>query len=102
MAAWEGWAFLELLGHRRVAGHLSEEQIAGAAFIRVDVPSEPPVTQFYAPGSVYGITPTTEEMVRRFCAKAVVQAPAARWELAPAVEATADVDEDDHEPWEAE
>lgn len=35
----EGWAILELMGHRRLAGHISEAQIGGASFIRIDVPN---------------------------------------------------------------
>lgn len=33
-----GWAILELMGHRRLGGYLREETIAGAAFLRIDVP----------------------------------------------------------------
>lgn len=36
-----GWAILELMGHRRLGGYLSEQEIAGAAFIRIDVPEHP-------------------------------------------------------------
>jgi hypothetical protein len=52
--AFEGWAVLELMGHRRLAGHLSEQQIGGSSFLRIDVPTEPPATQFYSPSAVYG------------------------------------------------
>lgn len=38
-AAFEGWVILELMGHRRLAGHLQEKQIGGASFLRLDVPS---------------------------------------------------------------
>jgi hypothetical protein len=62
--SFEGWAVLELMGHRRLAGKLSEQNVGGAPFIRIDVPSEPPVTQLYAPGAVYAITPCTEEVAR--------------------------------------
>lgn len=34
----EGWAVLELMGHRRLGGYIREEQVAGAAFIRIDIP----------------------------------------------------------------
>lgn len=37
--AFEGWVILELMGHRRLAGYLSERQIGGASFLRIDVPS---------------------------------------------------------------
>ena len=84
---YEGWAVLELLGRRRLIGYLSEQQVAGHAFIRIDVLTDPPATQFVSPGSVYAITPTTEDMARR-AAKLSRVAPIALWEMpapAPAV-----------------
>lgn len=63
----QGWCVVELLGHRRLAGHVTEQEIAGAAFLRVDVPEvddEPAATQFVNPSSVYALTPTTEEIAR--------------------------------------
>lgn len=62
-----GWCVIEQLGHRVLAGFVSEVEIAGAGFIRVDLWSEegaPKTTQFISPSSVYAITPTTEEAVR--------------------------------------
>lgn len=75
-----GWVILELMGHRRLSGFLSEQEIAGRAFLRLDIPSNPPATQFYGPEAVYCITPTTEEMA---CAVAAIGrvAPVQRWEL---------------------
>lgn len=60
-AAFEGWVILELMGHRRLAGYLREETVAGAAFVRIDVPGDKGAiaTQFYSPSAVYCITPTT-------------------------------------------
>lgn len=64
-----GWAILELMGHRRLAGHVREVTLAGAGFIRLDVyegdATEAAVTQFYPPSSVYCLTPTTEEAARK-------------------------------------
>ena len=65
------WAILELMGHRRMAGRVSEAQIGGASFIRIDIPetdSQPAFTQFYSGQAVYCITPTTEEIARRIAA----------------------------------
>lgn len=81
-----GWAIVELMGHRRLGGYVSEQEIAGAAFLRIDVPGEPSeepqaqpdATQFYSAGAVYCITPTTEEMAR--VASGRVE-PVHRWEL---------------------
>jgi hypothetical protein len=75
-----GWAILELMGHRRLAGYLTEEVVAGSSFIRIDVPGEPPATQFYSPAAVYCITPTTEDIACAFAANAR-PAPVRRWEL---------------------
>jgi len=67
MSVFLGWSIVEMLGHRVIAGFVSEVEIAGAGFLRVDLWSEegaPKTTQFVAPASVYCITPTTEEIVR--------------------------------------
>ena len=83
-----GWVILELMGHRRLAGHLSELQVAGAGFLRLDVPGpgdEFVATQLYAPQAVYCITPTTEAMARAAAGLAAVE-PVSRWELSPPVE----------------
>lgn len=74
------WAVLELMGHRRLAGRVQEVTIAGCAFLRIDVPSDPPATQFYAPGAIYCITPTSEDVARAF-AQRHAPAPVQRWEL---------------------
>jgi hypothetical protein len=62
----EGFAILELMGHRKLAGRLSEQEIAGQAFVRIDLPGEAGdvATQFYSAAAVYAITPTTEEIAR--------------------------------------
>lgn len=62
-----GWCVVEMLGHRVTCGFVSEVEIAGAGFLRVDLWSEegtPKTTQFVSPQSVYCLTPTTEEAVR--------------------------------------
>jgi hypothetical protein len=32
------WAIVELFGHQRIAGRVSEQTIGGSAFVRIDVP----------------------------------------------------------------
>jgi hypothetical protein len=34
----EGWAIVELMGHRRLAGYVREVELAGAGMLRLDVP----------------------------------------------------------------
>jgi hypothetical protein len=81
------WAILELLGHRRLAGCVSEETIAGVSMLRIDIPAGDSLnmsgsytTQFYSPSAIYCITPTTEALVRNF-AKNNQPAPVQKWEL---------------------
>jgi len=85
-ATFEGFAILELMGHRRLAGKISEAQIGGASFIRIDVPDgdgpETVATQFYSPSAVYCITPTTEAIARKVAATSSPQ-PVTEWELRP-------------------
>lgn len=82
--AFEGWAVLELMGHRKLAGYVREQNVAGAGFIRIDVPGPAGdadvATQFYAPGALYCLTPTTEDVARRFAAGCRPE-PVTRWEL---------------------
>lgn len=78
------WCVLELMGHRRLAGLVSEEVIAGKAFVRLDVPADEdgqPITQFYGAEAVYCITPTTEEIAREV-SRETSPAPISRFRLA--------------------
>ena len=79
---YEGWTILELMGHRRLGGHVREATIAGHGFLRIDVPGKDGMvaTQFIPPSSVYCLTPTTEAMARAGAARNVPE-PVARWEL---------------------
>lgn len=77
------WVILEQLGHRRLAGHLTEQQIAGHGFLRLDIPGDADTvhaTQLLSPASVYAIHPTTEAIARHFAATHR-PAPVQRWEL---------------------
>lgn len=62
------WAHVEAMGHRSHWGRVSEEVIAGAAFLRVDEfalgGETPRATAFYPPSSIYCLTPCTEETAR--------------------------------------
>lgn len=90
-----GWCILELMGHRKLGGHVREETLAGAGFLRVDIYTregeKPVATQFVSPASVYAITPTTEEMAREVAEACRVE-PVARWELPALPERTTDQD----------
>ncbi len=82
-AAFDEWCILELLGHRRLAGRVREVQLAGAGFLRLDVPSTKghgEQTQYVSPGSVYALHPTTEDIATAAAAR-FRPAPVQRWEL---------------------
>jgi hypothetical protein len=63
-STFEGWACVELFGHRVVYAHVTEVTMFGVSFARLDIPSEPPRTEYKNPSAIYGITPITEEQVR--------------------------------------
>lgn len=82
-ADFEGWAVLELMGHRRLAGYVRPATIGGAGVIRIDVPGvddAPGATQFYAPSALYCLTPCTEDLARQV-ARASQPEPVQPWEL---------------------
>lgn len=59
------WAIVELFGHVKMAGKVSEQVVAGATMLRLDVPQTdegPGFTRFYGAGAVYSITPTEESI----------------------------------------
>lgn len=88
------------MGHVRLAGKISEETKFSVAMGRIDIPKDTTgnefTTQYFSGGSVYRLTPTTEEIARSI-AKANQPEPAHRWEL-PQLNAaagqTAEVGED--------
>ena len=104
--AFAQWVILELMGHRRLAGYLTEQEIAGGVFLRLDIPADEPTedrswkaTQYYSPQAVYGITPT-DETTARLCAKSWTEPPVNQWELRRMLppgpgEGNADDEEDD-------
>ncbi|ORE90965.1 hypothetical protein [Aurantimonas sp. 22II-16-19i] len=67
--AFEGWAILELMGHRVRPGRVSEVEIAASKMLRVDIPvgvgEDEYVTEYYGGASVYSLRPTSEDIARR-------------------------------------
>jgi hypothetical protein len=98
----EGWAIVELFGHRRLAGYVREQEIAGSTFVRLDVPDVAPdadpdaavATQYYNPSAVYCLTPTSETTARAVAALSQ-PAPVKRWELPAATPEDASERRDD-------
>lgn len=77
------FAVVELFGHSRIAGKVTEQVIAGQGFVRVDVPAvedQEAFTRLFGPGAIYSIIPTSEEIVKAFVARNV-GAPINPWTL---------------------
>lgn len=93
----EGWAIVELMGHRKLGGYCKEETVFGSSFLRLDIPDSnggAVATQFYNPSSIYCLTPCAEELAKQYSLKHQPQ-PVTRWELpqVKAIESTHSVDE---------
>jgi hypothetical protein len=96
-----GWCVLELMGHRKLAGRVSDDE----GLLRVDVydgdpddasllggePVKPLATQWYGRQAIYCITATTKEncigLTQRY-----KPAPIGRYELPPATTDEHDVE----------
>lgn len=56
----ETWALVELFGHNRIVGKVSEVAIGGSSFIRVDVPKPdgtPRYSRIFGAAAIYAINP---------------------------------------------
>lgn len=61
------YCLVELFGHQKIVGRVTEATLAGGAFIRVDVPAfngAKAFTRFYGPSAIYSLNPVTEEIAR--------------------------------------
>jgi len=67
LAGFQGWAILELMGYRKAGAYISEQEIAGRKFLRVQVPLEAgDLVQYYRPELVFCITEVGEGEAREF------------------------------------
>jgi hypothetical protein len=90
------WALVELFGHQKIVGKVSEASLAGGAFLRVDVPAfngEAEFTRFFGPGAVYSINPVTEDVARGLMTS-YRNEPVSRFELPQIAEKVAHNEED--------
>jgi hypothetical protein len=75
--SFETWAIVEVMGHRQFAGFVTEQAIGGVSFVRVDVPAVvdpdgdelPAFTKLLGAGSIYAISPCTEETAKAWTAR---------------------------------
>jgi hypothetical protein len=78
----EAWGIVELMGHQRIAGRISEQVIGGGNLLRVDVPDGEDQfrTVFYGSSAIYALHVTDEAAARAAC-KGMGTRPAYAWEL---------------------
>src|SRR5262245_6355038 len=76
------WAVVELMGHVRLAGRLTEEEKFGTKMGRLDIPLQDGtfITQYFGGASVYRITYVSED-VARHVAKQEAPAPVSPWDF---------------------
>ena len=69
----KSWALVELFGHQRIVGFLSQQTFGTGVLFRVDVPDllkEGEVkrvgfTRYFGLSAIYSITPVSEEIVKQ-------------------------------------
>lgn len=107
--AFDSWAVVELMGHVRMAGRVTEEERFGCKMGRCDVPGEDDsfTSVYFTGSSVYRMTPCSEEAARAVARRAQPE-PVHQWELPKPVDAakpsqpysdsfTAQFDDDDQD-----
>ena len=68
----KAWALVELFGHQRIVGYMSQQTFPSGVLFRVDVPDllkdgktiRPGFTRYFGLSAIYSITPLDEETVR--------------------------------------
>jgi hypothetical protein len=68
----KSWALVELFGHQRIVGFLSQQTFGTGVLFRVDVPDlvkdgkvvRDGFTRYFGISSIYSITPISEQAVR--------------------------------------
>jgi hypothetical protein len=94
--SFESWAILELMGHVRMAGRVTEEERFGSKMGRIDVPQgDSFVSVYFTAGSIYRMTACSEEVARAVAAQNRVK-PVHQYEL-PKPEPEPEEEDDEEE-----
>lgn len=66
----DSWMMVEIFGHTKIAGRVTERKIGTAVMIQVDVPKgmekEFSHTQMFGPAAIFSMTPTSEKWCRQW------------------------------------
>lgn len=79
----EAWAIVEVFGHQKYAGKVTEATIGGCSFVRIDIPqvgNKQPFSKMFGNGAIYAITPVTEETARAIAGH-LRQEPVTEWDV---------------------
>lgn len=79
----ELFAVVELFGHQKMAGKITEHNFGTATFIKVSVPEteqQPAYDRLLNPSAIYAINPVTEEVANEM-AKSFQQRPIESWDI---------------------
>lgn len=79
----DAWAIVELFGHQRMAGRITEASVGGCQFIRVDVPpvgENAGYTRLLGQGAIYAIN-LVDEPVARAAAESYRTVPVSSYEI---------------------
>jgi hypothetical protein len=63
------FAIVELFGHTKIAGYVSEEMVVGVPMLQIAVPGSEgrqPFIRYYGAKTIFSITPVSEQTVNRF------------------------------------
>lgn len=105
--AFDEWAIIELFGHQKMAGHVTQAPIGD--MLRVDVhETEEKIlyTRFINPKAIYAINPTSKE-VALAVGRQFAQPPISRWEIrhllpAPSAAGPEVGPDDDEDEWDSD
>ncbi len=76
-------AVVELFGHTRMAGTVTEQVVGDASFIRIDVPEtkvQPKFTRLLNPKAIYAINPVTKKVMLEMAQQMEVT-PIESWDI---------------------
>jgi len=96
----ELFAIVELFGHQRVAGKVTEQTVGSSTFVRIDVPeinSQPSFSRIVNPSAIYAINPVTEEVMIHM-AQDIQQKPIEAWDIRKMTDKLLQLKTDNTEP----
>ncbi len=81
----DSWCIAELMGHKRIAGRITEVMVAGVGWLRIDIPAAAgagwKASDLISPKAFFRIRTCTEEQARAAAAALGDAPPVADYEL---------------------